>query len=223
MKQKVRTAVQVIFLILFALIIVSGSMKMWMLVIAGSIVLAVLAGRLYCGWLCPLHTLMRPVEWLTIRSGGKRRPAPRWAYSPVLRYLILLAMLILIGMTMFRGLRFPFILAMVPLAVGFTLFFHPSLWHSFLCPFGTILSFTGRAAPLRIRINRDKCNSCNLCVRACPAGSISIPVKKEPAKIDSRYCLGCFLCQNVCREGAVSYTTGRVNAVKPEEKAASQP
>ncbi len=206
MKQKVRTAIQVIFLLLFIVLIASGKVQMWMVLILGSIVLALGLGRFYCGWLCPHHTLMRPVEWLTQRMGWKRRDVPKWAFSPVLKYSIIAGTVILMIMTITGVLKLPLVVLLVPFALGFTFFYHSSLWHRFLCPFGILLSLTARFAPLRVRVNSGSCTSCTLCTQVCPAAGVNIPAKKEPAAIDSRYCLECFLCEGACPKGAISYT-----------------
>ncbi len=49
----------------------------------------------------------------------------------------------------------------------------------------------------------EKCTSCGLCVRWCPADAIAWK-KKEPAVIDLDRCIGCGECTAVCRHGAIA-------------------
>ncbi len=56
-----------------------------------------------------------------------------------------------------------------------------------------------------VRINRDECKACGLCIKNCPAGSIQI--KDKTAVIDGKTCISCMTCHEICPEGAVS--TGR--------------
>ncbi|MGI6096839.1 MAG: 4Fe-4S binding protein [Dethiobacteria bacterium] len=206
MIQKLRCFSQILFLILFVVLISKGNLQIWMVLILASVVLAALFGRFYCGWLCSIHTLMRPLEWLIEKIGWKRRAVPSWARSPILRYCILGAMIVVLVLTMVRGIKFPLLLILIPLALVVSSVFHSALWHRYLCPYGILFSLTARFAPLRVRVNQKNCNSCALCTRACPAEGVSIAREKETATIDPRYCLECFLCQDVCRRGAISYS-----------------
>ena len=58
------------------------------LILAGVVVvLTVVFGRVWCGWLCPLGTVL---EWLGPRRSRRKAPSDRWR---VLKYLLLLAIL----------------------------------------------------------------------------------------------------------------------------------
>jgi ferredoxin len=54
-----------------------------------------------------------------------------------------------------------------------------------------------------IEFNRDKCNGCGLCVRACPASTIILQDKK--AKLTDRIeCMGCADCVIICPEKVIT-------------------
>lgn len=51
------------------------------------------------------------------------------------------------------------------------------------------------------KINKTKCIGCGVCVRSCPAHTITIEKKK--AIIQSVGCIHCYCCQELCPHGAV--------------------
>ena len=67
----------------------AGRVLLGGLVLAGIIVaLTVVFGRVWCGWFCPLGTVL---EWLGPRRSRRKAPAEKWR---VLKYLLLFAILI---------------------------------------------------------------------------------------------------------------------------------
>jgi ferredoxin len=54
-----------------------------------------------------------------------------------------------------------------------------------------------------IQINLDKCNGCNLCVRACPADAIKLQDKKAKM-VDNPQCMACADCVAICTENAIT-------------------
>ena len=56
---------------------------------------------------------------------------------------------------------------------------------------------------VRYEIIAEKCRSCSLCARNCPAGCIS-GAKGQPYVIDQKKCVKCGECMKRCKFGAVS-------------------
>ena len=52
-----------------------------------------------------------------------------------------------------------------------------------------------------LRVRKDLCLGCGLCIESCPQQAISIV--SATAKIDQRRCNQCYLCLDVCPQGAV--------------------
>ena len=67
------------FLLFFVSLLRMGRMQLWMMVILATVLLAAGLGRFYCGWICPINTLMGLVEGLARKMGWKGRPVPGWA------------------------------------------------------------------------------------------------------------------------------------------------
>jgi len=80
----------------------------------------------------------------------------------------------------------------------------PRFWCRHLCPLGGLLGLLGRRAPYRRRVDSDKCNACNRCVRLCPTGAIHL----EGKLYDRSECITCLNCVRECPEGAVSFSFG---------------
>ena len=55
---------------------------------------------------------------------------------------------------------------------------------------------------MKFVVDPEKCTSCGLCYKACPAGAVSW-TKKEPAVIDREKCTQCMSCIEKCRFDAI--------------------
>lgn len=62
-------------------------------------------------------------------------------------------------------------------------------------------------APSRFEavVDRETCNACGKCAKACPMDAISWTKKQPPARVDLTRCIGCGVCVNACdKEQAMS-------------------
>ena len=55
---------RILFLAVFIWLMLNGGMVLWLGIFGISLILALLFGRIFCGWICPMNTLMIPTEWL---------------------------------------------------------------------------------------------------------------------------------------------------------------
>ena len=203
MKRSLRSLTQVLFLTFFVLLMVQGRPQLWMAVFLLGMVLAFFAGRLYCGYLCPINTLMEPVTWLKRKLKIKDIKLPKFFEHPAVRILAVLFFLIAFGFTLITGKRLPVLPLLVATGVGLTLFFPEALWHRYLCPYGTILQLPARFAKKKMTVDPERCNNCTLCARVCPAEAVR---RAENAHvIIKKDCLVCLNCQESCRQGAIAY------------------
>jgi polyferredoxin len=73
---------------------------------------------------------------------------------------------------------------------------------SFLCPFGAMQSFTNKIDAFEIRIDKDKCSKCKVCVGVCPTFSLDdASLEKGKANLS---CTKCGKCIDHCPQKALS-------------------
>lgn len=67
-----------------------------------------------------------------------------------------------------------------------------------------------------LKINKEKCTACRICIDNCPANAITIESNK--AEINKKTCIGCARCIAVCPKGAVQIPWGASSAEELQEK-----
>lgn len=214
--QKTRAVVQLVFLGVFLLLMITGKAQFWMAFIFISIILSSYIGRYYCGWMCPINTLMRPVSYVKKKLGIHESAVPSILHSGKPRFLVFGLFLIGLGYTIYtisQGRKFPLPLIIIPLGLLTAIFISEKAWHRYLCPWGVLFSLTGRFA--KLGLVASGCTSCSACVRACPSEAITV-AHKQSAIIDSTHCLLCFECDNSCPSSALSYK--KLSRKKEKEK-----
>ena len=216
MKYVLQRIVQLISLALFVLVTISGKMPLWMAIFVLGVIATLLIGRIYCGWICPINTLMQGVSWIKKKLKIKSLPIPKFMKRSWVRYTMLGVFLLLFVFTMVSGKRLPVLPALLGIGVLITLVFPEALWHRYLCPYGTILSLPGRASKRTMGIDHSRCTNCGLCAKACPADAIT----KEQGQynISRKDCLVCMDCQRACPTQAIAYGG---KSPKPQQQAQS--
>lgn len=94
-----------------------------------------------------------------------------------------------------------------------------------VCPVGTLLGYLSKYSLLKIRINKDKCNSCGLCGKKCKAYCIDT----KNHQVDYSRCVACFDCVDNCKQHAIFYslakkvqTQSQSSSQQPQEPEASR-
>ena len=70
-----------------------------------------------------------------------------------------------------------------------------------VCPVGAVLGLLSAKAPVRIRLDAEKCVKCGLCAKACKAECIDV----ANGKVDQSRCVRCFNCLGACKKEAMSW------------------
>jgi ferredoxin-type protein NapH len=180
-------------------------------------------GRVFCSWLCPLGFLLELNQrtHALLRRLHMARESQGWD----IRYLLLGICLLFAVLFAFplvsvfdpphalgRELMYLFTHQMVSLSgllilLGVLLadtFLGKRLWCSRLCPSGGGLSLLGARRALRIRLQKQKCNLCGDCDRACPYDLAPMGLR-EGRSFDWLKCDNCGLCRDACPVGALTY------------------
>jgi len=71
------------------------------------------------------------------------------------------------------------------------------------CPMGAFQSLTNKLNVFDVRIDKDKCTQCGLCVKSCPVFALDEEsVRKGKTRVT---CSKCGKCVEVCPQGAISF------------------
>jgi ferredoxin-type protein NapH len=173
-----------------------------MIIFLGSVVLSALFARFYCGWICPINSMLQISEWIGKRLKIQKDEIPSVLRSGMFAYVMLLLTFMLAFLNMTGRFRLPFLLVMIGLGFLITLRYAQAAWHKYLCPYGVILRFPGRFARLKMKVD-NTCSGCELCKKVCPAEAVEI--KNRKAEIDPALCLVCHECSVTCPKNAISY------------------
>jgi polyferredoxin len=206
-----RPFIQILFLGAFMVLMVLGKAQIWMGFIFLSIILSAFFGRYYCGWACPINTLIRSINWLGKKLGTQKKQVPGVFKSEKIRWGVFTLFLVGLAYTIYTisiGKKFPLPLIIIPLGLLTTLCINENTWHRYLCPWGVLFSLTGRFA--KLGITASSCYGCGICEKDCPGDAITVKDKK--AEVDATHCLLCFECHSVCPKDAMSYEK------KPDKK-----
>lgn len=202
-REIIRLAIQILFLVLFVLLYAQNSVRMWIAIFGAGVLLSLVFSRIYCGWVCPIETVFRPVSWLKHKLGGNRRNKIIYRKAAWLRWLILFILILTMVISRRLGLEINGIVYVLILAVLILLILSEIDWHRVLCPYSAVLSLSSKPSLFAMRIDPQKCKKCGLCRKECPADCIII--EDEQYKIVKNECLVCFRCRKVCRFDAVGY------------------
>lgn len=172
----------------------------------------------FCGWICPIGTVSQ-LFWMTGRKiFGRNFTMEKYVDGIVrsLKYLLLAAFLLLIGVAMLPNMMVLFFITdyyktadvrtmnvfaqmssvtlCVLLALGVLSLLYKNFWCRYLCPYGALLGILSCAGPVRIQRTEEKCMHCRACSENCP--SLLDVEKKE--SINSPECIGCMTCVSSC-------------------------
>jgi ferredoxin-type protein NapH len=187
---------------------------------------ALVGGRMFCGWACPVNLVTDAADWLRRRFGITSGRAPRAS----LRYWLAGAVLVASAATgvavwewvnpvtmTHRALVFG-TTAVVATVWGilaavfvFDLVVAPHGWCGHVCPVGATYALIGARSLLRVSAQHSsRCNDCADCYAVCPEPQvIPVPLKGKqgasPVILDSA-CTNCGRCIDVCSKNVFRFT-----------------
>lgn len=185
---------------------------LWWVLVGVAGVIALLFGRVYCGWLCPfgaveefLGRLRRPKLRISQSVDWRARALKYWVLWGVLILSLLLASSALTNYEPFATLfnlggRFINWVLVAVVLMGALLIFR--FWCRYFCPVGAILALVSRVSLLKLRA-KEACPECRICVDVCPVGAI-VPEGKERVRIDAGECIQCNECIVACPRGILT-------------------
>ncbi len=184
------------------------------------VILTILLGRFFCGWLCPailIYELNSNFSaWLKLAS----LKLPNFQFDRRLKYGVLATGLILtslVGSLLIATIYPPaiigrelyFVIALDGFGIGVVIFIGTLLFDllvarrgfcRYVCPGGALYSLLGRYRFLRIRRIAESCNDCAKCNAVCEFGL-------DPMKDDfGQECNNCTACMAICPTEAMTFT-----------------
>jgi ferredoxin-type protein NapH len=179
---------------------------------------ALLGGRAFCGWVCPVGLIGDATRW------WKRHFKIRGQFRIVRSVRFWIAALALpvsaaTGVAAFEwmspigiiqreliygaGLGAAMIVAVIILV---DLFVARDGWCGSLCPLGAFYSVIGHFSLLRVRFDAERCDRCGDCAVVCPEPQvIDFHAMSQKRFIESGDCLNCGRCLEVCPREAYRF------------------
>lgn len=205
-------------LLAYLLFIFLGA-KYRLIVLLISLLSALLFGRLWCGYVCPLGFYQ---EILSFLRKNTRIPSVHNAKKVqllvrVLKWIVFAGFLFSV---VFWGLR-PSIyirpdqlftniqtsawwLILTGIFIG--LCFVQERFFCKICPLGTLRGIFNRGSFSRIRKNPQACTHCRACLECCPMDIESIYLEREKKDVTHSDCIYCMKCIEACpEEDALSF------------------
>jgi ferredoxin len=184
------------------------------------VVLAVVGNKMICGWACPFGSLQELIYSIPILRRIKQRKLPFVLTNTIRASLFVLVLLFLFGIVggrkgtvIYHSLN-PFnlfnldfetvsiLLTIVFALLGSFIVYRP--FCQFICPFGFISWIAEQFSIIGVRIDKNKCTECGVCIKACPSEAAKSRVYAKTLKTD---CFSCARCLNVCPVDAIHYTS----------------
>ena len=178
---------------------------------------ALLLGRFFCGFLCPVGSLQDGIRFLAGKLGVKKKKLPSIGIvkPESIKYVVLIELIILstiglgsrasavspwlVYLNVFAGFRIHTGLIILVLIVLFSVFFNRVFCRCF-CPLGAFQALLNAISPLKISKGKS-CHGCQLCLKDCP---VDIIVDNEETV--SPECVNCLKCTEAsCIKGSPGY------------------
>ena len=200
------TVVRLVFLTVFLLLMIKGKVILWLGLFALSLIAAVFLGRVYCGYACPMNTLMIPSDWLGKKMKIQTNRIPAWLQNKPIAWIALIFSLVsMLLAKRILQINIPVLPIWLVVSVLVTLRYQPSVFHNLICPFGPLQKWFGKWALFSKKVNPDACIGCKLCEKVCPSTAIQVSKDNRKAVITSALCHQCTNCQAVCPKDAIHY------------------
>lgn len=209
------TLIRLLFLALFFFLVTKGKMMLWLGIFAVSFLAAIMFGRIYCGYVCPMNTMMILTEWISKKLKIQSANTPNWLKSGKLPWITLfLSIILVIASKKILHKDLPFLLIWLVISVIITLRYKPAVFHNLVCPFGALQKTFGKFAKYSKLVNYEECIGCKLCEKSCPSEAIKVLSDNKKAYINTSICHQCTSCQQVCPKNSIHYVNKANNKTR---------
>ena len=192
-------------------------------VIIGALIIlgfyAIVGGRAFCSWVCPVNLVTDFANWLRVKSGLHKdewqlrisRKARYWilGLSLVLSFIVaapafeFISPISMLHRGLIFGMGFGWIAVLAVFL--FDLFVTKNGWCGHLCPLGGFYSLITKPSAIRVKHDADKCTLCMNCKNVCPEKQVLWMIGKESVFVSSGECINCARCIEVCNDDALNF------------------
>ena len=181
---------------------------------------ALVAGRAFCGWVCPVNAVTDAAAWLRgkLKVGLSEKDI---RLSRNTRYWVLglsLVLSVITGVAAFewispismllRGILFG-------MGAGWTVIVALFVFDAVIvkngfcghvCPLGGFYSLLGRYRLIKVKHDKDACTLCMRCIESCPEKQVLDLVGKRSGVVASGECSNCGQCIEACEDHAMEFS-----------------
>lgn len=199
---------------------------------------ALVGGRVYCAWVCPINMVTDLAQWLRQKlkiksSSTLSRSFRYWILAMTLLASALSGALVwefvnpvsMVNRALVFGLGFAWMMILIVFLLD--AFVSRRAWCGHLCPVGAFYSLLGKFSLIRVNaVALDRCNACMECYAVCPEQKVIAPVLKRKNRItsviDNINCTNCGRCIDICATEVFRFDL-RFNNVENSLKHSNQP
>lgn len=199
-------------------VIVSEKAIIGALIIFG--IYAIIFGRGFCTWVCPLNLISDLAFWIKRNLKIKDAIDSQILHRKTRNWILGLSLIIsaLSGMAAFelispisilhREIIFGvgFGLTVIVGILLFDVFILQHGWCGYLCPLGAFYSLVSRYRLIKIKHKVSKCTNCLKCFDICPEGQVLKDIGKKSGRIHFGACNNCGRCIEVCDDLALKFS-----------------
>ena len=176
------------------------------------VILTIIGNKLFCGWVCPLGAIQEIIHRIPLPRKLKiKLPFQMTNSVRILIFILFIILLFSIGKSIYPYLN-PFeffhwgfgLLAIVCFVVALVagiFIFRPFCY--VICPLGLFTWIFEHVSLVRVKLDKDKCTQCNICVEKSPCPTIPSILDEKKSRPD---CHPCGRCIEVCPENALKFT-----------------
>ena len=180
---------------------------------------ALIAGRSFCSWICPVNLITDLATYLR-KKGNVTKKESFFRFSRKTRYWVLglgIVLSSIVGVAAFevinpitilhRGIIFGFGMGwtLIVALFLFDLMVMEFGWCGHLCPLGAFYSATARYSLIKVKHDADKCTMCMKCFGVCHEEQVLHIVGNGSGYIKGE-CSNCGRCIEVCDDNALKYS-----------------
>jgi polyferredoxin len=178
-------------------------------------IFSIAGNKLFCGWICPIGAIQEAINLLPLPV-KKIKLSFFWTnIFRILLFLLFIPILYLTGSVLYDffnpfaplrwGISADFLALYSIFFIGIVLIASIYLYRPYcymICPIGFITWLMELITPVKVRINRERCDECKICVDETSCPTVTSILEDRVIRPD---CHSCGRCIDICPHDALSF------------------